>query len=127
MLLAILSICSNEELSEVDDAASDDDDTRTLAGAAGAMISADEYQQRRQQIKNKIKAVGRMQRVFQLLREEAEAASELTALGDPAGLNANLGPRFGPDTLGVRTPDVTRTIHSFDDACVFRFLFSSAA
>ena len=64
MLLAILSICSEEELTEDGDSSSDDD-TRTLAEAA---MSPTEYQARKQQIKNKIMAVGRMQRVFQLLR-----------------------------------------------------------
>lgn len=61
MLLAILSICSQEELVEAD---SDSD------GDAGADVKStpEEIQQRRQQIKNKILAVGRMQRVFQLLR-----------------------------------------------------------
>lgn len=62
MLLAILSICSEEELIESD--SDDEEETRALADAA----TGAEYQQRKQQIKNKIMAVGRMQRVFQLLR-----------------------------------------------------------
>ena len=76
MLLAILSVCSDQELesvsSEEDDADrqrgldgddSDGDDTRTVAD-----LSPNEIADRRQEIKNKILAVGRMQRVFQLLR-----------------------------------------------------------
>ena len=76
MLLAILSVCSDEELesvsSEEDDAdrqrgldgdESDGDDTRTVAD-----LSPNEIADRRQEIKNKILAVGRMQRVFQLLQ-----------------------------------------------------------
>lgn len=59
MLLAILSICSQEELLESDHEA----DGRAIPRASDA-----EIQKRRQVIKNKILAVGRMQRVFQLLR-----------------------------------------------------------
>lgn len=58
MLLAILSICSEEELNESDE--SEEEEV--------ARPSEEEIQQRRQVIKNKILAVGRMQRVFQLLR-----------------------------------------------------------
>ena len=59
MLLAILSICSQEELLESDHEADD----RVLPTRSDA-----EIQKRRQVIKNKILAVGRMRRVFQLLR-----------------------------------------------------------
>ena len=65
MLLAILSICSQEELDsesdgeygEEEEEVQEDDALRTEAIAA-----------RRQAIKNKIMAVGRMQKVFQILR-----------------------------------------------------------
>jgi serine/threonine-protein phosphatase 2B catalytic subunit len=62
MLLAVLSVCSQEELEET---SSDEDDTRTIADLA---LTPNEIAHRRQQIKNKILAVGRMQRVFQILR-----------------------------------------------------------
>lgn len=77
MLLAILAVCSDQELesasSEEDDAErsraldsdSDSDDTRTVADLA---LTPNEISARRQEIKNKILAVGRMQRIFQLLR-----------------------------------------------------------
>lgn len=65
MLLAILSICSEEELVESDTDTEDDAETKTLADAVAGNA---EYTARKQQIKNKIMAVGRMQRVFQLLR-----------------------------------------------------------
>ena len=58
MLLAILSICTAEELES--DPESED---KVSSKAADA-----EVQRRRQVIKNKILAVGRMQRVFQMLR-----------------------------------------------------------
>jgi serine/threonine-protein phosphatase 2B catalytic subunit len=60
MLLAILSICSQEELdseSDGEEVAQEEEALRTEAVAA-----------RRQAIKNKIMAVGRMQKVFQILR-----------------------------------------------------------
>ncbi|KAF9070500.1 Metallo-dependent phosphatase-like protein [Rhodocollybia butyracea] len=108
MLLAILSICSEEELTEED---SSEEEGRTL----DATVSAADYQQRRQQIKSKIMAVGRMQRVFQLLREESEAASELVATEDAAGPMTS-GMRVGPDALSVQGTQIGRNIRSFDDA-----------
>jgi len=58
MLLAILSICSQEELND-SDADSDDAEPESTPEDLAA---------RRQLIKSKILAVGRMQKVFQLLR-----------------------------------------------------------
>lgn len=58
MLLAILSICSREELAESDS----DDETHGTEDLAA----------RRQLIKSKILAVGRMQKVFQLLRYDSD-------------------------------------------------------
>jgi serine/threonine-protein phosphatase 2B catalytic subunit len=64
MLLAILSICSAEELEESSEESTEvsDDD-----GGKVAPIPQD-ISARRQQIKNKILAVGRLQRVFTVLR-----------------------------------------------------------
>jgi hypothetical protein len=66
MLLAILSICSEEEL-DISDDDEEESEARTRHLAEAAMTEK-EYEMRKQQIKNKILAVGRMQRVFQLLR-----------------------------------------------------------
>lgn len=63
MLLAILDICTQEELE--DDDSSSQGETSNVADIA---LTPNEISQRRQQIKNKVLAVGRMQRVFQLLR-----------------------------------------------------------
>jgi serine/threonine-protein phosphatase 2B catalytic subunit len=52
MLIAILDCCSKEELEEPDD-----DD-----------MSVDDAEERRRQIRNKVLAVGRLNRVFSLLR-----------------------------------------------------------
>ena len=53
MLLAILSVCSEEELAETE-------------GVAGG--STEDVLKRRNEIKRKIRAVGKMQRVYQILR-----------------------------------------------------------
>ena len=64
MLLAVLSVCSREEL-EDESSSSDDEAERAIVSEA---MSPTDASARRQQIKNKILAVGRMQRMFQLLR-----------------------------------------------------------
>jgi hypothetical protein len=66
MLLAVLSVCSPEELEDGDEHSSDD-------GAADRLIvdqatTPGMRASRRQAIKNKILAVGRMQLMFQNLR-----------------------------------------------------------
>ncbi|EIN04732.1 Metallo-dependent phosphatase [Punctularia strigosozonata HHB-11173 SS5] len=108
MLLAVLSVCSAEELEEGEEEGSSgsEDETRTIADLA---LTPSEIAQRRQQIKNKILAVGRMQRLFQLLREEAENASELAAPEAPSGERPT-------NALGVQVNQVRRYIRTFDDA-----------
>ncbi|KAH6904161.1 serine/threonine-protein phosphatase 2B catalytic subunit [Coprinopsis sp. MPI-PUGE-AT-0042] len=105
MLLAILSICSQEELDT--DSESDDDNAENKEEKA-----AEEIRQRREQIRKKILAVGKMQRVFSLLREESESVTELTAQGIPLRATSSTG----LDSLGVQTPRVARSIRSFADA-----------
>lgn len=66
MLLAILSICSAEELEE-----SSEESTEVSGEEGGKVEEAVRPQDiaaRRQQIKNKILAVGKLQRVFTVLR-----------------------------------------------------------
>ncbi|KAE8210804.1 hypothetical protein CF326_g10002, partial [Tilletia indica] len=104
MLIAILNTCSKEELEEEE--ADDEAEAALLAanananagGGAGSSSTVpaiegsptsasgrgsvpgspeDESAERKTVIKNKILAVGRMSRVFALLREEAERVSEL--------------------------------------------------
>ncbi|KAJ7434518.1 Metallo-dependent phosphatase-like protein [Mycena galericulata] len=115
MLLAILSICSEEELVDTD---SESDEEKTDADGDAKMRTARtlglstpaEVARRRQEIKSKIIAVGRMQRVFQLLREEAESASEL--------VDAEAGEVREPGVsgqLGVQH-QVRQSIHNFEDA-----------
>lgn len=61
MLLAILSCCTAEELEE----SSSEEEGE---GTGTKMEISEEQQQRRAEIRAKILAVGRMRRVFQLLR-----------------------------------------------------------
>jgi len=117
MLLGILSICSADELEESSEEStdvSDEDGVKFRDVPTSPEISA-----RRQQIKNKILAVGRLQRVFNALREEAEGASELAHSGhNPQGLpvpgmGGTLGVRLGSDALGVHD---NQWVRSFDEA-----------
>ncbi|KAJ7449181.1 Metallo-dependent phosphatase-like protein [Mycena latifolia] len=114
MLLAILSICSEEELVDSDsdsegETDADGDAKMRTARTLGLSTPA-EIARRRQEIKSKIIAVGRMQRVFQLLREEAESASELVETEE--------GERTAPGVsggLGVQR-QIRQSIHNFEDA-----------
>ncbi|KAI0654987.1 Metallo-dependent phosphatase [Cubamyces menziesii] len=126
MLLAILAVCSDQELestsSEEDDSErlreleEEDDETRTVADIS---LTPNEISQRRQEIKNKILAIGKMQRIFQVLREEAENATELTPAGVPVptawpgGFHA---PGSAPDALAVQGTQMGRMIRNFNDA-----------
>ncbi|CAA7262516.1 unnamed protein product [Cyclocybe aegerita] len=101
MLLAILSICSQEELE------SDSEEE-------GAAAAPEDLAARRQLIKKKILAVGRMQKVFQLLREEAENTTELETEGI-AGASTAVN-RGGADALTVQGTRINRSIRTFDDA-----------
>lgn len=99
MLMAILNTCSKEEL---------DDETPITGGPTSPALSdADSTEAKRRAIKNKILAIGRLSRVFQVLREEAERVTELkTATGGklPAG------------TLMLGAEGIKQAIHNFEDA-----------
>jgi serine/threonine-protein phosphatase 2B catalytic subunit len=71
MLLAVLAVCSEEEL-EGTGSMEDDDDARTV------ISTQSEVEQRRKEIKSKIMAVGKMQRIFQLLRYAIPIFNELS-------------------------------------------------
>lgn len=102
MLIAILNTCSKEELEE--------DTSSTVSGPSSPPLSHSEQETtdaKRRAIKNKILAIGRLSRVFQVLREESERVTELkTASGGklPAG------------TLMLGAEGIKQAIHNFEDA-----------
>lgn len=97
MLLAMLNCCTKEELEE-------SSDEETLASPATSEDSAE----RRKVIKNKILAVGRMSRVFALLREESEKVSELK--------NVSGSGKLPYGTLALGAEGIKDAISGFEDA-----------
>lgn len=100
MLIAILNTCSKEEL---------EDDTPLSAEPTSPPIPSEgeSADAKRRAIKNKVLAIGRLSRVFQVLREESERVTELkTASGGklPAG------------TLMLGAEGIKQAIHNFEDA-----------
>jgi serine/threonine-protein phosphatase 2B catalytic subunit len=100
MLIAILNICSKEELEE------EEEEEEWPSTPTAAQI--DEQAERRVVIKNKILAVGRMSRVFALLREEAERVSELKSASGSSKLP------YGQ--LASGSEGIKEAIHNFDEA-----------
>ena len=101
MLIAILNTCSKEELEE-------DPTPSTTEPVSPPPKDPDETAEaKKRAIKNKILAIGRLSRVFQVLREESERVTELkTASGGklPAG------------TLMLGAEGIKQAIHNFEDA-----------
>ncbi|KAI5839605.1 Metallo-dependent phosphatase-like protein [Morchella snyderi] len=86
MLIAILNTCSKEELE--DDSLSPTG-TDPMSPPLEVDLDPNSPDAKRRAIKNKILAIGRLSRVFQVLREESERVTELkTATGGrlPAGM-----------------------------------------
>lgn len=122
MLISILNVCSKEELDEEEEeeeesmtgiTTGDGDATIEEIGADG--MDADEEEddedtspERRAVVKQKILAVGRMSRVFALLREEAERVSELKT-ASPTG-------KLPYGSLASGSEGVKEAITDFTDA-----------
>ncbi|KAI9803905.1 MAG: hypothetical protein M1825_001785 [Sarcosagium campestre] len=104
MLLAILNTCSEEELQE-----------GTPSSVSSAPVSPpitgsmdpDSTEFKRRAIKNKILAIGRLSRVFQVLREESERVTELKTAS---------GGRLPAGTLMLGAEGIKQAINSFEDA-----------
>lgn len=78
MLISMLNICSKEELEgEIDLEPPTQDKAQE---SAPVPASYDEREARRQIIRGKILAIGRLSRVFAVLRAESESVSELRRL-----------------------------------------------
>jgi serine/threonine-protein phosphatase 2B catalytic subunit len=101
MLIAILNTCSKEEL--------EDDTPSASMGPETPPFGADSQStdEKRRAIKNKILAIGRLSRVFQVLREESERVTEL---------KTQSGGRLPAGTLMLGAEGIKQAIHNFEDA-----------
>ncbi|KAJ7598510.1 serine/threonine-protein phosphatase 2B catalytic subunit A1 [Mycena floridula] len=99
MLVAVLNTCTKEELEE----SSDEE-----APLSSPTSPTEDSLERRKVIKNKIMAVGRMARVFALLREESEKVSELKSV---SGSN-----KLPYGTLASGSEGIKDAINGFEDA-----------
>ncbi|KAL4073687.1 Metallo-dependent phosphatase-like protein [Scleroderma yunnanense] len=97
MLVAVLNTCTKEELEESDE-----------ESLVSPIVPQLDTLERRKIIKNKILAVGRMARVFALLREESEKVSELKNITGSGKLP------YG--TLALGTEGIKDAITGFEDA-----------
>ncbi|KAL7945627.1 calcineurin A CNA1 [Trichoderma barbatum] len=105
MLIAILSTCSEEELK--DETPSSQSPGPSSPSLAGALEDPNSIEFKRRAIKNKILAIGRMSRVFQVLREESERVTELKTVS---------GGRLPAGTLMLGAEGIKNAISSFEDA-----------
>lgn len=103
MLIAILNTCSKEELE--DDPSSSISPTPSSPPAI--LVDPESTEAKRRAIKNKILAIGRLSRVFQVLREESERVTELKTAS---------GGRLPAGTLMLGAEGIKQAIHNFEDA-----------
>jgi serine/threonine-protein phosphatase 2B catalytic subunit len=107
MLIAILSISSEEELREESAATSPGPVSPPATSSAQADLDKESIEHKRRAIKNKILAIGRLSRVFQVLREESERVTELKTVA---------GGRLPAGTLMLGAEGIKNAISSFEDA-----------
>lgn len=104
MLIAILNTCSKEELEEETPLSATSMDP-LQSPTIEPDVNSIEY--KRRAIKNKILAIGRLSRVFQVLREESERVTELKIA---------TGGRLPAGTLMLGAEGIKEAITSFEDA-----------
>ena len=102
MLIAILNTCSKEELEE-ETPSSITSEPAPTQGPPEQQLS----DEKKRAIKNKILAIGRLSRVFQVLREESERVTELKSA---------TGGRLPAGTLMLGAEGIKQAIHNFEDA-----------
>ncbi|EDN02769.1 hypothetical protein HCAG_00633 [Histoplasma mississippiense (nom. inval.)] len=102
MLIAILNTCSKEELEEEPSSSVSSD-----RASPPLLMDPESTEFKRRAIKNKILAIGRLSRVFQVLREEAERVTELKTAS---------GGRLPAGTLMLGAEGIKQAIHNFEDA-----------
>jgi serine/threonine-protein phosphatase 2B catalytic subunit len=107
MLIAILSTCSEDELKE--ETPSSTTSIAPVSPPASTVVNYDpeSIEYKRRAIKNKILAIGRLSRVFQVLREESERVTELKTAS---------GGRLPAGTLMLGAEGIKNAISSFEDA-----------
>lgn len=103
MLIAILNTCSKEELGAAEGTPSEPEEP----SSPPAEKDLETTEQKRRNIKNKILAIGRLSRVFQVLREESERVTELKTAS---------GGRLPAGTLMLGAEGIKQAIHNFEDA-----------
>ncbi|TVY55633.1 Serine/threonine-protein phosphatase 2B catalytic subunit [Lachnellula cervina] len=105
MLIAILSVSSEDELKE--DATPSTVSPGPISPATAAPLDPESTEFKRRAIKNKILAIGRLSRVFQVLREESERVTELKTAS---------GGRLPAGTLMLGAEGIKNAINNFEDA-----------
>ena len=103
MLIAILNTCSKEELEDETPSSS----ASAIPSPPIATQDPDSSEFKKRAIKNKILAIGRLSRVFQVLREESERVTELKTAS---------GGRLPAGTLMLGAEGIKQAIHNFEDA-----------
>lgn len=103
MLIAILNTCSKEELDEDRDITPPE----KMPPSPDKSSDPESTEVKRRAIKNKILAIGRLSRVFQVLREESERVTELKTAS---------GGRLPAGTLMLGAEGIKQAIHNFEDA-----------
>lgn len=107
MLIAILNTCSKEELEEETPLSGADPMSPATSASGSIDIDPNSQEAKRRAIKNKILAIGRLSRVFQVLREESERVTELKTAS---------GGKLPPGTLVLGAEGIKEAITSFEDA-----------
>ncbi|KAH8591521.1 serine/threonine protein phosphatase 2B catalytic subunit [Bisporella sp. PMI_857] len=105
MLIAILSTCSEDELKE--EGTPSTISPGPISPPINANMDPESIEYKRRNIKNKILAIGRLSRVFQVLREESERVTELKTAS---------GGRLPAGTLMLGAEGIKNAITSFEDA-----------
>ncbi|KAF8424743.1 Metallo-dependent phosphatase-like protein [Tirmania nivea] len=105
MLIAILNTCSKEELEEETPLSATSMDP--ISPPEGTEVDPNSPEAKRRAIKNKILAIGRLSRVFQVLREESERVTELKTV---------TGGRLPAGTLMLGAEGIKEAITSFEEA-----------
>lgn len=105
MLIAILNTCSKEELEEETPLSATSIDH--ISSTESTEVDSNSQDAKRRAIKNKILAIGRLSRVFQVLREESERVTELKTV---------TGGRLPIGTLMLGAEGIKEAITSFEEA-----------